>query len=136
MSYIGFVGLGQMGKHMALNLLKSELTLTVGAASDSSFAEFRRRGVYATTHLRELAQSEILFLSLPSGKVVREVLFGDLALGSGSKVRIVVDTSTVAHKDVLEIAEELATRGIEYLDAPVSGMEARAADGTLSIMCG
>jgi 3-hydroxyisobutyrate dehydrogenase-like beta-hydroxyacid dehydrogenase len=137
MTHIGFVGLGQMGKHMALNLLRSGTELTVGATSRTSFAEFESRGVRATTNLTELAGSEILFLSLPNGNAVRKVLFGNAVLaGSGVRVRIVVDTSTIAHKDALDIAGALAARGIEYLDAPVSGMEARAVDGTLTVMCG
>lgn len=137
MTQIGFVGLGHMGKHMALNLLKSGADLTVGATQPSSFAEFEKRGARATTDLRELARAEIVFLSLPDGDVVKKVLFGDTAIaGSGSKVRIVVDTSTIAHKAVLEIAGELGSRGIEFLDAPVSGMESRAANGTLTVMCG
>jgi 3-hydroxyisobutyrate dehydrogenase-like beta-hydroxyacid dehydrogenase len=137
MKQIGFVGLGQMGKHMALNLLKSGAELTVGARGARSFAAFEQRGVRATTNLGELARSEIVFLSLPDGDVVKNVLFGDAAIaGPGSSVRIVVDTSTITHKAVLEIGSELESRGIEFLDAPVSGMEARAANGTLTVMCG
>lgn len=137
MTRIGFVGLGHMGKHMALNLLKSGAELTVGATRPSSLAEFEKRGVRATTDLGELAQSDIVFLSLPDGGVVESVLFGDAAIaGPGSQVRFVVDTSTITHKAALAIASELASRGIEFLDAPVSGMEARAANGTLTVMCG
>ena len=137
MTKIGFVGLGRMGKHMALNLFKTGAALTVGARKRSSLAEFEKRGVPATTNLAELARSEIVFLSLPDGDVVKHVLFGDAAIaGPGSKVRIVVDTSTITHKAVLEIESELESRGIEFLDAPVSGMEARAANGTLTVMCG
>jgi len=137
MTQIGFVGLGHMGKHMALNLLNSGAQLTVGATKPSSLAEFERRGVRATTNLRELARSEIVFLSLPDGGVVESVLFGDAAIaGPGSQIRFVVDTSTITHKAALAIASELASRGIEFLDAPVSGMEARAANGTLTVMCG
>ena len=137
MREIGFVGLGQMGKHMALNLRKSGAQLTVGARNPTSFAEFEKHGVRATTNLIELARSDILFLSLPNGDVVKDVLFGDAGVARpGSNVQIIVDTSTIMHSAVLEIAGELESRGIEYLDAPVSGMESRAADGTLTIMCG
>jgi|KBSSwiStaDraftv2_1062776.scaffolds.fasta_scaffold17642_3 3-hydroxyisobutyrate dehydrogenase-like beta-hydroxyacid dehydrogenase len=137
MRHIGFVGLGRMGKHMALNLLKSGAELTVAAAGPGSFAAFEQRGVRATTNLVELARCEIVFLSLPDGEVVKTVLFGEAAIaGPGSRVRVVVDTSTIAHKAVFEIGNELESRGIEFLDAPVSGMEARAADGTLTVMCG
>ncbi len=137
MSRIGFVGLGQMGKHMALNLLKSGSELTVCATRRSSLALFEKRGIRATTDLSDVAQSEIVFLSLPNGDVVRDVLLGEQSLtGFGSSVRVVVDTSTIAHARAVELAEELEARGIDFVDAPVSGMEARAADGTLTAMCG
>ena len=55
MTRIGFVGLGHMGKHMALNLLKSGAKLTVGATRPGSLADFEERGVRATTNLSELA---------------------------------------------------------------------------------
>lgn len=137
MTRIGFVGLGRMGRPMALNLLKSGAELTVGATRKESLAAFEARGVRATTRLADVARSEIVFLCLPDGDVVREVLLGESPLaGAGSRVRVVVDTSTIAYAQALEIAAALAARGVEFVDAPVSGMEARAAAGTLTAMCG
>lgn len=137
MTRIGFVGLGRMGRPMALNLLKSGAELTVGATRKESLAAFEARGVRATTRLADVARSEIVFLCLPDGDVVREVLLGESPLaGADSRVRVVVDTSTIAYAQALEIGEALAARGIEFVDAPVSGMEARAAAGTLTAMCG
>lgn len=137
MTPIGFVGLGRMGRHMALNLLKSGAELTVCATRKESLVAFEERGVRATTRLADLAQSEIVFLCLPDGDVVRDVLFGDTPLVDvGSRVRMVVDTSTITYARALEIAGSLEAHGVEFVDAPVSGMEARAAAGTLTAMCG
>lgn len=137
MTRIGFVGLGQMGRPMAMNLAKSGAELIVCATRHTSLVPFESRGVRTTTRLEEVAQSEIVFLSLPNGDVVRDVLLGEAPLtGPGSKVRIVVDTSTIAHARAVELAHELQARGIDFVDAPVSGMAARAAAATLTVMCG
>lgn len=137
MTRIGFVGLGQMGRHMALNLAKGGAELIVSATRKESLAAFEARGIRASTRPADVAEAEIVFLSLPDGDVVRDVLFGAApVMGNGSRVRVVVDTSTIAYARALEISEALAERGVEFVDAPVSGMEARAAAGTLTAMCG
>lgn len=134
---IAFVGLGKMGKPMAMNMLKTGAEMIVCAAADRSFAEFRSKGARATKDIAETVEAEIIFLCLPNGEVVRDVLLGERGiarkLGPGQAV---VDTSTITHATTLEVAKALEERGVEFLDAPVSGMEARAIDGTLTIMCG
>ncbi len=134
---IGFIGLGQMGKHMALNLLKSEEELIVNDIRADHFSEFVERGALATTDLSELAQADILFLSLPNSQIVKNFLLGEKGLiqylRSG---QIVIDLSTINYSTTLEIAKELGNKGVEFVDAPVSGMEARALEGTLTLMCG
>ena len=91
----------------------------------------------ATTDVSEVAQCEIVFLCLPNGDVVREVVLGDASLsGPGSRVEAIVDTSTIAHARAVDLARELELRGIAFVDAPVTGMEARAVAGTLTAMCG
>ena len=135
---IGFIGLGQMGKPMAMNLLKSGHAVTVCNRSASSFDEFRTKGATATTKPRDLADADVVFLCVPSGKAVKEVLLeGDGCLLPVSKAgQIVVDTSTVTYAETLEIAAACRARGVVFLDAPVSGMEKRAIEGTLTVMCG
>jgi 3-hydroxyisobutyrate dehydrogenase-like beta-hydroxyacid dehydrogenase len=134
---IAFVGLGQMGRHMAANLLKSGARVTVTSASGKRHAELEAKGARATTRAEEVAQADIVFLSLPGTAEVREVLLGANGIARLMKApQIVVDTSTIDYSATLEIAQALESRGVGFLDAPVSGMEARAKDGTLTAMCG
>lgn len=134
---IGFVGLGQMGKPMAMNMLKSGAELTVSALETTSFAEFQAKGARTTQNLRDMGDADMVFLSVPNGKAAQAVLTGDGGLlTSAKRGQIVVDTSTITYSETLEIAKRCAERGVVFMDAPISGMEARAVDGTLTVMCG
>ncbi|MCR4431156.1 MAG: NAD(P)-dependent oxidoreductase [Tepidanaerobacteraceae bacterium] len=134
---IGFIGLGQMGKHMAVNMLKSGAELIVNDVRDDCFIEFEKRGARATKYLKEVAEAEIIFMSLPESKIVLDVLFGENGLARNlRKGQIIVDLSTITYNTTLEIARSLEKQEVDFLDAPVSGMEARAKDGTLTVMCG
>ena len=134
---IGFIGLGQMGKHMAMNMLKSGAELIVNDIRTDSFPEFEKKGVKATTKLAELAGADMIFLSLPSSEIVEGVLLGDQGLLDKLKAgQTVVDLSTITYASTMKIAQLAEARGVAFLDAPVSGMEARAKDGTLTVMCG
>ena len=134
---LGFVGLGQMGRPIALNLLKGGDELTVVSRTDKAFGEFTARGVRCGTRVADLAGADVVFLCLPDGRAVLDTLAGSAGLlaclGPG---RTIVDLSTVSHADAAAAAEAARAAGIDFLDAPVSGMEARAVDGTLTIMCG
>jgi 3-hydroxyisobutyrate dehydrogenase-like beta-hydroxyacid dehydrogenase len=134
---IGFCGLGQMGKHMARNMGQGSDLAIVCALTPEAFPDFEKRGVRTTTDFHDLVQADIIFLSLPNGDVVKSVLLepGGV-LDNPKQGQIVVDTSTIGYTATLEIADRLRQAGIAFLDAPVSGMEARAADATLTIMCG
>lgn len=137
MKTIGFVGLGQMGKPMAVNMLKSGAELLVHSADTRPYAELERAGARPVSKAQEMAEVDVLFLCLPHGEAVREVLFG--ADGLAARLRpgqLVVDTSTITYNTTIEIAQALDVSGIAFIDAPVSGMEARAIDGTLTVMCG
>lgn len=134
---IGFIGLGKMGKHMALNMLKSGAEIIVNDVRTDYFEEFISKGAKATTDLSEAAQTDIIFLSLPDTKIVKGVLLGEKGLINHlHKGQIVVDLSTITYTGTLEIAKHLEEKNIAFVDAPVSGMEARAVDGTLTVMCG
>ena len=134
---LAFIGLGQMGRPMAINLLKSGARVTVSSASGKRHAELEAKGARATTDPAEIAHAGIVFLSLPGTAEVRETLFGKRAIAPRLKRgAIVVDTSTIDYSATLEIAAALDEFGISFLDAPVSGMEARAIEGTLTTMCG
>lgn len=134
---IGFIGLGQMGKPMAFNLLKCGEKVIVNDIQATAFPEFEKKGAGTTTKLQDMAQCDIIFLSLPDTKVVKMVLLGENGLlGSLKKGQIVADLSTINYTTSMEIAKAFEEKGVEFMDAPVSGMEARAIDGTLTVMCG
>jgi 3-hydroxyisobutyrate dehydrogenase-like beta-hydroxyacid dehydrogenase len=133
---IGFVGLGQMGKPMALNMLKSGDELLVHS-TQKRYAELEKAGARGVSHPKEMAGVDFLFLCLPHGDAVRDALFGAEGLASHMQPgQVVVDTSTITYNATIEIAQTLQRSGVAFLDAPVSGMEARAIEGTLTVMCG
>jgi 3-hydroxyisobutyrate dehydrogenase-like beta-hydroxyacid dehydrogenase len=134
---LGFVGLGQMGRAMASNLLKSGAALNVCDLDERHFAAFRALGAGTTRTCADLADADIVFLSLPGSAEVRSVLTGEQGLLSRlTPGRMVVDLSTITHSATVELGRAMAAQGVMFLDAPVSGMEARAIDGTLTVMCG
>jgi 3-hydroxyisobutyrate dehydrogenase-like beta-hydroxyacid dehydrogenase len=134
---VGFVGLGQMGKHMALNLASARHQLIVSDIRTDAFPEFQERGVKVTTDVRDVAEADIIFLSLPNGDVLKSALFGPSGMADCLRPgQIIIDTSTITYAATVQIAKDLDARGVIFLDAPVSGMEARAKDATLTFMCG
>lgn len=134
---IAFVGLGQMGRPMAINMLKSGAGLVVSSSSGKRHAELEAKGARATQDPAEIAKADIVFLCLPGTAAVRETLFGAKGIAPlMGKGQIIVDTSTSDYIATREFAAQLGARGIGFIDAPVSGMEARAIEGTLTAMCG
>lgn len=134
---VGFVGLGQMGKPMALNLIHDDIDLLVTAKTPEAYGDLRARGARIADTLPDFRHADIVVLSLPGTDAVRGVLQGEGGLASILKPgAIVIDTSTIEHGATLQLHDDLADRGIGFLDAPVSGMQARAEAGTLTIMCG
>lgn len=136
-SVVGFVGLGQMGKPMALNLVHSDTDLRVTSKVQDAYPELRAAGATVADTFAGLAESQIVFLSLPGTAAVLDVLFGQGGLASLLRPgAIVVDTTTMEHGATMDIHARLQSAGIAFLDAPVSGMQARAEAGTLTVMCG
>lgn len=132
-----FVGLGDMGRGMARNLVRNGVDLTVCSRSGSCFDEFEQLGAKTTTSYQEVAGCKLIFLCLPDDEAVRDVICGAegmlFFLRAG---QIVVDCSTIRYSTTLEMAALLAQKNAVFLDAPVSGQHKRAMDGTLTIMCG
>jgi 3-hydroxyisobutyrate dehydrogenase-like beta-hydroxyacid dehydrogenase len=134
---LGFVGLGQMGSPIALNLLKSGAELVVSDRDEGRIAPLRDRGAGGTTNAAELADTDILFLCLPNTEVMRSVLTGEGGIIEHlRRGQTVVDLSTIGYGATVEIGRALEATGVAFLDAPVSGMEARAIEGTLTVICG
>ena len=131
---VAFIGLGAMGKAMALNMAKSGDLIIVNDVVDKAFPAFAEIGVATTTDAADTTKADIIFLSLPSTAIVQSVISHlKPLLHSGQTV---VDLSTIKYNATLEIRDDLAALGVDFLDAPVSGMESRAKDGTLTVMCG
>ena len=100
-----------------MNPLKSGAELIVNARGTASFPEFEKMGARATTDLKEVARADIIFLSLPNGETLRDVLLGEKGIGHQLQPgQIVVDTSTITYAATLEIATSLEARGIAFLD--------------------
>src|ERR1035437_7255028 len=134
---IGFVGLGQMGRHIALNLLKCGVDMVVSDLKTIHFSEFTSKGASATTDITMLSDADLIFMCLPDSTVVKNILTGEGGLGERLKDgQTVVDLSTINYHTAIDIAAALEENGVVFLDAPVSGMEARAKEGTLTVMCG
>ena len=134
---IGFIGLGIMGKPMARNLLKAGHQVWVHNRSKAPEEELRRDGA-TPAGCREMAENcELVITMLPNSPQVREVLLGQGGIAQYMRQgQTVIDTSSINPVASKEIAAELSERGIGMLDAPVSGGEPKAIDGTLSFMVG
>ena len=134
---IGFAGLGQMGKPMALNLSKGDERLLICDRVSDTFGAFDPKRVQSTTNAADLVAVDVLFLSLPNTMVVEGFLFGEQGIAPRMRPgSLIVDTSTISYAATVDIGKRLATLGVDFVDAPVSGMQSRAEEGTLTIMCG
>ena len=135
---VGFIGLGQMGKWMALNILKAGNEVTVHNRSPKKMEPLIAEGAAGGRSPAEAADSaRVVFTSLPDTDAVQQVLFDEGGVMEAAHPGLaVVDLSTIGYMGTLEIHRRLAERGVEFADAPVSGLEARARDGSLTIMYG
>jgi len=135
---IGFIGLGIMGKPMSKNLLKAGYELVVMDRNQQAVAEVVAAGAKAVATPKEVAQqTDIIVTMLPNSPHVKEVVLGENGVIEGAKKgAIVADMSSIAPLVSREVAKKLAEKGVEMLDAPVSGGEPKAVDGTISVMVG
>jgi 3-hydroxyisobutyrate dehydrogenase-like beta-hydroxyacid dehydrogenase len=135
---VGFIGLGTMGKWMAFNLIKAGFPLKFFARKKGVIEETIRQGGQFIASPRDLAsQVACMFLCLPDTETVEEMLFGREGIAGAMKTgQILIDCSTIHPLTARKTQQSLKERGIHFLDAPISGMEARAKAGTLTIMVG
>ncbi len=135
---LGFIGLGIMGRPMALNLSKANYPLAVYARRPQTAAALKAAGAKTYGSPEELAgHCEIIFTMVADTPDVEEVIAGRRGVLHGAaRGSIVVDMSTISPRTARRLAEELDVRGVEMLDAPVSGGEQGAITGSLSIMVG
>jgi 2-hydroxy-3-oxopropionate reductase len=137
-SKIGFIGLGIMGKPMARNLMKAGHSLVVFNRSAGPMDELAAEGAEKASNAREVAEkSDVVITMLPDSPQVQEVMNGEQGVLAGAKVNtLVIDMSTISPVVTQQLAQEAQAKGVRMLDAPVSGGDVGAQQGTLSIMVG
>ena len=138
MMHIGFIGLGIMGKPMALNLIKAGFDLTVHNRTAAKCLPLVEAGAAQANTAREAADgSDVVITIVSDTPDVESVLFGEDGISQGvSKGQVVIDMSTVSPAATASFAQRLKDLGAEMLDAPVTGGEKGAIEGSLAIMVG
>lgn len=132
---VGFVGVGQMGMPMATRLVEAGWDVVVSDIRPEAVKEMVKRGARGAASPAEVASlTETVLVSLPVPDIVRAVVLGPKGVVEGSKRRVVVDLSTTGPTVTQEIHAALASKGVLFIDAPVSGGIAGAAKGTLAVM--
>lgn len=135
---VGFIGLGIMGRPMAKNLMKAGYELVVFDINPAAVAEMKALGAETAESASELAaQVSRIITMLPNSPEVREVALGAGGIIEGaSEGTVLIDMSSIAPLASREIAAALAVKGVDMLDAPVSGGEPKAIEGTIAVMVG
>ena len=138
MKKIGFIGIGIMGKPMAKNLIDAGYKLITYDIVEKALNEIVAYGAERGTSPKDVAEnSEIILTMLPNSPQVKEVVLGENGIIEGVREgQILIDMSSIAPLVSQEIAKELEEKGVEALDAPVSGGEEKAKSGTLAFMVG
>ena len=132
---IGFIGLGIMGRPMALNLLKGGHQVTVWARRAATMQPLLDAGATGASSPTEAARGNELVISMVADAPDVAEVMRSVAQGAAPGL-VAVDMSTIAPAAARRIGEELAAAGVDFMDAPVSGGEVGAIAGTLSIMAG
>ncbi len=135
---VGYIGLGLMGKSIARNILKAGFLLVVHNRSRAAVDELVAEGASAANSPREAAaQVDVVFTNLPDTPDVEKVVLGENGIIAGAHAGLIyVDNSTIKPAAARRIAEKLAKKNVFALDAPVSGGDIGAKNGTLTIMVG
>jgi 2-hydroxy-3-oxopropionate reductase len=135
---LGFIGLGLMGKPMARNLLKAGFKVVVHNRSRAAVEELVAEGALEAHSPKEVAeQVDIVFTNLPDSPDVELVALGQDGIIEGAHEGLIfIDHSTIKPETARQVAEVLAAKGVRALDAPVSGGDIGAQQGTLTIMVG
>jgi 2-hydroxy-3-oxopropionate reductase len=135
---IGFIGLGIMGKPMAVRLVRAGFPIVVHNRSPQAVEELAGEGAETASSPREIAErADVVITMLPDSPDVEAVVLGDDGvIAAVREGMLLVDMSTIAPATARQVHAALAERGVEAVDAPVSGGEPAAVDGQLSIMAG
>ncbi|CAF3244334.1 unnamed protein product [Rotaria sp. Silwood2] len=134
---IGFFGIGNMGKHMARNLIAANHQVTVFDINPQAFDHFKeqKQVKIASVPQEAVANSEFVVLMLPNGKIVRDVCQSSI-FPSAKKGTFIIDCSTIDIRTSKEMAELARSKQLNFVDAPVAGATIGAQKGTLIFMVG
>lgn len=138
-THVGYIGLGIMGAPMAANLIGAGFKLTVWNRTRKKCELLREKGAAVTDSPRAVAEAgpQVICLNVTDTPDVEAVLFGDDGIAAGAQPGlIVIDHSTISPTATQDFAQRLAKQDVTLLDAPVSGGDTGAQQGTLSIMVG
>ena len=134
---IGFIGMGIMGKPMALNLVKAGYDVTVSNRNMAKCEPLVAAGARSGSYIEVAESCDVVITMLPNGPQVKSVMLGENGVAAHMKAgSTFIDMSSINPVDSKALCEGVAPYGVEMLDAPVSGGEPKAIDGTLSIMVG
>ncbi|TVT28919.1 oxidoreductase [Salinicoccus cyprini] len=134
---VGFIGLGIMGKPMCANLLSEGIKVFISSSKDKTNRELEENGaVVVESQLQVAENSDVLITMLPNSEDVYEVIMESGLYKSLNPETIIVDMSSITPKMSMEVSDVVSPLGHQYIDAPVSGGEEKAIEGTLSIMAG
>ncbi len=135
---VGFIGLGLMGRSMAINLIRAGYSLTVWNRTKSKMNELIQIGAKPADSPKDVAEnSDVVITMVSDSPDVEALIMGDRGIVEGAhEGQIIIDMSTISPEVTRGIASSLKERGVEMLDAPVSGGDIGAREGTLSIMVG
>jgi 2-hydroxy-3-oxopropionate reductase len=138
MAEVGFIGLGIMGQPMAKNLLRAGHEVVVYDVLDESVEDLVECGALAAKSCSDVAAaSEFIITMLPDGPEVESAVFGSEGIMKGAwEGALLIDMSSINPSISRKIFDACASKGVEFIDAPVSGGEPKAKDGTLAIMVG
>jgi len=132
---LGFVGVGRMGGPMTERLLDAGYGVVVYDKSRAAMTRVAGKGADTAESAKAVAdRCEIVLVSLPTPDILQDVVLGQDGVSSGSKVKVVIDTSTSGPKAAALVAAGLADKGIDWVDSPVSGGVKGAVAGTLAVM--
>jgi 3-hydroxyisobutyrate dehydrogenase-like beta-hydroxyacid dehydrogenase len=135
---LGFVGIGNIGEPVCRHLLERGYELLIYDVDPEALARLKDTSAEPAASLETLASgADVVLLSLPNSGIVEEVVFGEGGLEDGlSAGKTLIDTSSSKPSSTRSIAKRLAAKGVDVLDAPVSGGVLRAREGTLAVMVG
>lgn len=136
--YVGFIGLGIMGKPMSKNLLKAGYDVLVFDFNENSVAELVNEGANKASNGKEVAEeTDVVITMLPNSPHVNSALFDENGIAEGlSAGKTVIDMSSISPVASQEFATKLGELNVDFLDAPVSGGEPKAIDGSIAVMVG